>query len=115
MRRAALLALTALVLAILASPREIVTPSMSDALPPYRFQQDARVVTVYAAQREIDRRCGKSTVPGVVRIACKRSRLFGGSVLYLPNPCPWGHSETYARWTCHELGHANGWTAEHES
>jgi hypothetical protein len=35
-------------------------------------------------------------------------------VLILPNPCsPEYASESYAKLVCHELGHANGWPANH--
>jgi hypothetical protein len=35
-----------------------------------------------------------------------------GGTIYVPNPCRWG--DGYATLMCHELGHVNGWSAEHE-
>ena len=34
-------------------------------------------------------------------------------VMYLPNPCEWPDAGRYDQLACHELGHVNGWPADH--
>lgn len=57
--------------------------------------------------------CGKPKDPKKVFAACVRA-TFLGPVVHLPNPCDHVSEGDFARRTCHELGHLNGWSGEHE-
>jgi len=75
-------------------------------LPPERFRHD----TVVAVKFETDAamRCQEiGAPPGSA--AC-----FGQGLAIMPNPCDllWSH-EIFARLMCHEIGHRNGWPADH--
>lgn len=54
-------------------------------------------------------KCRKNAHEDVSHIACSRS-----GVWYLENPCAIG-SGWYANVLCHELGHINGWAADHKN
>lgn len=87
----------------------------SSANTPERFQRDwsARISTV-SSQQVMDARCGKSPNPGYYRAGCARGTM-ADPLLTLPNPCmPQFKGENFAWRLCHELGHAQGWGADHE-
>lgn len=82
-------------------------------MPPLRFQGDSVSVVVFTSQAGIEEYCGKAT-PGFVMIACHREAKNGASIIFMPNPCPVGELDYYAKIMCHENGHSLGWTANHE-
>jgi len=75
--------------------------------PPERFRMDNTVVVTFAKPELVQELCGKRHMPEV--IAC--ADILPPSI-HVPNPCY--INEHYAQVVCHELGHANGWTREHE-
>lgn len=88
------------------------TSSMIDSgYPPDRYQGDGSAphTTFLTPQAGINLLCG--TAPkGFRTIAC----VTGGGQLVLPNPCQTAYAgQSYATVACHELGHLNGWPANH--
>lgn len=84
-------------------------------MPPLRFRDgNVRVMVTFTDQAGIEKACGKAQ-PGNTMIACHKRYTFGGSELFLPNPCSRGDTEFYAKVTCHENAHAKGWSGEHEA
>ena len=71
--------------------------------PPVRYQGDAIAGVVFTTEAHVQRMCPQ------VRHAVGCTV---GSAIYVPNPCRW--NDPYATLLCHELGHVNGWTANHE-
>lgn len=87
--------------------------TMNDGLPPERFRGNNAAIVIFADRAGIDQMCGVAA-PGYRIVACKFDLQNGAPVIVMPNPCPLGSTENYARVMCHELGHVNGWTGEHE-
>lgn len=74
-------------------------------LPPVRFQGDNRLGNIVFVS-DITTKCGQPP-KGYRFLGCVIDKI-----IYITNPC---HSEgKYAMTLCHELGHVNGWTREHE-
>jgi hypothetical protein len=71
--------------------------------PPQRFQGNNVAVVNFTDERVVQRMCPH--VSGAIGCAV-------GNTIYVPNPCRWG--DAYATLMCHELGHTNGWSANHE-
>lgn len=84
----------------------IPTTLVYDGMPPDRFQQSAEVRVKFVPEPNSEGACGISS-RGIFE-ACVR-----GHTVYLPNPCPLGNTERFARLTCHEMAHVNGWPADH--
>lgn len=80
-------------------------------MPPERFQGDGAAVVVFLS--DVEQLCGPAE-PGFKKLACAFKGKDGVPVLVLPSPCPLGEVESFARLTCHELGHRNGWGGNHE-
>lgn len=85
--------------------------TINDGLPPTRFQGDNYATVIFTTNVELY--CGTLPKPAQI-IACRRQTVEGQNVIVLPNPCPLGDAEWFARIACHEMGHVSGWTAEHE-
>lgn len=79
-------------------------------MPPERFQGDSAAVVFFVS--DVSQICGKAP-PGYVKLAC-HARIKGTSYIVLPNPCPFGATETFARLACHETAHSRGWGPNHE-
>lgn len=88
--------------------------TMNDGMPPVRFQGDAAAVVVFTDRAGIDAACGIAPPPYRI-IACHRTADNGVSVVFMPNACPTGNTEFYAKIMCHEMGHAQGWSGDHEA
>lgn len=73
--------------------------------PPTRYQQDVASWTVWTS--DLGKHCGDPPA-GKKWGGCVR-----GGVMYLPNSCLY-QDQSYARLTCHESAHINGWTGKHE-
>jgi hypothetical protein len=73
-------------------------------LPPLRYQGNN---TVRVSFGTVDK-CGGINVAGCVRFG------FGGEkIMHLPQPCLQSREGDFASLVCHELGHVNGWGANH--
>lgn len=92
------------VLAALAAT--VPTTLIYDGMPPDRFQQSAEMHVKIVPEPNSKGACGLAS-QGIFE-ACIR-----GTTIYLPNPCPFGPTESYARLVCHEMAHHNGWPANH--
>lgn len=84
----------------------IPTTFLYDGMPPERFQESAELHIKFVPEPNSPGACGIAS-KGVFE-ACVR-----GNTVYLPNPCPMGNTERFARLTCHEMAHVNGWPADH--
>jgi hypothetical protein len=87
--------------------------TVNSDMPPIRFQGNNISVVHFTDQDGIHKYCGKPE-KGYTMVACRRQTNEGVSVLFMPNPCPTGGLEWYAKIACHELGHVNGWSGNHE-
>lgn len=84
-------------------------PGRQASEPPARYQGAAFALAQFADTATVLRVCGGSAhEAGVMVEACVRN-----SVIIAPNPCQWPGSDTYAQLLCHEMGHVNGWPANH--
>jgi hypothetical protein len=93
---------------------QVAQGTINSDMPPARFQGDVGVAVYFTDQSGIEKYCGKAS-PGHIIIACHRKHINGTSVLFMPNPCLTGGLEQYAKIMCHEIGHANGWSGDHEA
>lgn len=50
--------------------------------------------------------------PNVQLVGCEMRMKKGGTIIVVENPCRYP-DDRYARHVCHELGHVNGWPADH--
>ena len=79
-------------------------------MPPERYQGDGVAVVLFVS--DVREYCNTNTPAGYVLIACAK-KIDGVPVIVMPNPCPIGDIDFYARVACHELGHVNGWPGRH--
>ena len=93
--------------------RDVRSGTVNADMPPERFRGNSVSVMVFTDGKGIAENCGEAT-PGFVIIACHRETKNGVSVIFMPNPCPVGDLERYAKILCHENAHNQGWSAEHE-
>ena len=85
--------------------------TIDSGYPPDRYQVDgsAASATFLSGQEPINMLCGAAPA-GFHTLACVKP----GAHLILPNPCGTAFlGEDYAKIACHELGHLNGWPADH--
>lgn len=84
-------------------------------MPPERFQtgEPIKTTTIYVPLSDLPAACGTEVPEGKILLGCYRSS-FLGSVIILPDPCPLGAVELYARIACHEISHQRGWSGDHE-
>ena len=73
---------------------------------PRRYQSAARVMVQFEPQENVQSLCALIGNPNAA--ACANDQ-----VMIVPNPC--AYRGYYAELMCHELGHVNGWGAEHGS
>ena len=85
------------------------TPT-STAMPPARYWNDAATLVLYVS--DVTQFCGPAP-EGYVKLGCTRFTKDGTPIIALPNPCAFPF-DAYAKLTCHELGHRNGWGGNHE-
>lgn len=106
---------TALILGALsaASAQPIALGTVNSGMPPERFRGNAASVVVFTDRAGIEAICGKSEPPNIM-LACRRAFPNGTPLVVMPNPCLLGESEFFAKIMCHEMGHVNGWTGNHE-
>jgi hypothetical protein len=90
-------------LAVLAT---IPTTDIYAGMPPERFQQSAELHVKIVPEPNSIGACGLASEGTFA--ACVR-----GDTVFLPNPCPLGATESFARLVCHEMAHHNGWPAKH--
>lgn len=111
MRRWLALCATALVIPTLSASAEPNTHGQWwDGRPPDRFQAPTRtkLQTVVDVQASCARHHRHPLPDGAVIFAC----TYRG-VVTMPNPCDFP-AERFAALLCHELGHVNGWSGNHE-
>ncbi|HEX8569373.1 MAG TPA: hypothetical protein VF699_05550 [Caulobacteraceae bacterium] len=105
-----------LLLAALAAAAPSTAPAaptpFSDGRPPAQFQGSATVTIEVGDQARIDRVC--HPLFGRPPEGMKTDACHTGERVVLPNPCTFPQSDGYAKILCHELGHANGWSANHD-
>lgn len=81
--------------------------------PPMRFRGDVVLDSVeFLTPAKIPARCGVKKSGQIVE-ACAYMRSNGKHTVILPNPCKAPAADDWARLTCHEIGHLNGWPADH--
>lgn len=80
--------------------------------PPKKFRGDNSNIIVHFSSNTDDE-CVKRGLPLGRETKAEACAILSRSKseLVLPNPCE--RKETYARIVCHELAHANGWSAYH--
>jgi hypothetical protein len=104
------LALMASALVGAAPTAEVADPrTINSEMPPERFRAMRKVSIEFADN--LNEKCGNPP-PKKAWGGCRR-----GNTLYMPNPCftySQDKSQHYAKITCHELAHMNGWTKYHE-
>lgn len=79
----------------------------SDWQPPAQFQGNALAAVYFASEAEVQRLCGDGTR------GCEKMDAPRHPLLVVGNPCGLTYFDAYAVELCHELGHANGWPADH--
>lgn len=104
----ALLAMAAA--ALLSAPSAYEHGPVYAGMPPLRLQGDGIGVVAYVS--DLAPYCGKAP-PGYTIYGCHR-QIDGVGVSFLLNPCTFGDFEFWARIACHEAGHRNGWSGNHE-
>lgn len=77
-------------------------------LPPLRYRGDINGAVHFASPEKVTVLCG-GKVEGKILLGCARARP---RQMYVANPCL-SSDQLYARELCHELGHLNGWPADH--
>lgn len=85
----------------------------SSAMPPIRYRGESAAITLFVY--DVSGYCGEAP-EGFTTLGCRRRLKTGEPVIILPHPCPAAEAgEFYALIACHEVGHVNGWGANHES
>lgn len=108
------LTVATLVVPAVAAPAPVYAGNASSERPPERFTRDfAGPLTVRLAPIL---RCDGGVAPnGYSFVGCTTLNPVGNNGLALQNPCDHKFlGESYAKYACHELGHLNGWSVEHE-
>jgi hypothetical protein len=95
---------------MLAANAAVLTGSLYNGeWPPARFQADRRHIDVaFLSGPALAAVCGTPKLPGAYYFGCSN-----GGWIAIENPCQQQASDRYARELCHELGHLNGWPANH--
>ncbi len=75
--------------------------------PPRQFQGDNSATVAFVSPYAIQRRCREWGAPAG-SVGCS-----AGHMIWMVNPCMSGGG--YADAFCHELGHVNGWPADHSA
>lgn len=83
-----------------------------DGMPPERFRQENSAKVLFV--RDVTPVCRQTPPKGLRVIACTVRLRGGETIVVMPHPCDTAHSDRYALIACHELGHVNGWSSEHE-
>ncbi|MEO0712728.1 MAG: hypothetical protein AAFY37_02325 [Pseudomonadota bacterium] len=85
-----------------------IEPAMS---PPDTYRGDVTVAVEFIEPGKVGTRCaerGASPYGLSIANACASPEL-----VTMPNPCKVFQGGRYAKILCHELGHVNGWAADH--
>ena len=101
---------------ISAAPVATASPRLATAnngLPPERFRGNTSAVVIFTDKAGVGEICGTVPPPQQI-IACAFRTKTGTPVIVMPNACKIGEVELYARIMCHEAGHIQGWTGDHE-
>ena len=78
--------------------------------PPERFMGDNFAVVVFLT--DVTEICG-APPKGFVRLGCSYEDENGVPIIVITQPCPHVAYDEYARITCHEPAHRNGWPGDH--
>ena len=81
--------------------------------PPLEFRKDTVAAVEFVHPTKVGFRCAQRgakflALPGINSAACSSTDL-----VTMPNPCMTFTGGWYAELLCHELAHANGWSANH--
>lgn len=79
-------------------------------LPPAQYQRDTSAAVHFRDRMEIERICSERV--GHYSQACAD---IGGMNIWIENPCNVADQHWYPALLCHEIGHRNGWPADHRS
>jgi hypothetical protein len=75
--------------------------------PPVRYQADTTASVEFMAAERIMPRCLERGAAVLANACADRS------LITITNPCAY-QGESYAKRLCHEMGHINGWPADHK-
>lgn len=83
--------------------------------PPAKYQGDNLVVVRFLDPDKVPAACTSGVIDmnGGVVTACVLRAGTVAQVMIVPNPCTWPNVSDIKQIMCHELGHANGWPANH--
>jgi hypothetical protein len=80
-------------------------------LPPEQYQRNTSAAVHFGERFEVTAECQDKVGHPVAACA-----TIGGPNIWIENPCDvarFDRGQWYARLLCHEMGHANGWPADH--
>jgi hypothetical protein len=82
--------------------------------PPAEYTGDASALVYFRANEEVINTACKNKNPATMILGCVYRPTKSGEpmLMIIGNPCDYP-DERYARHVCHELGHVNGWPANH--
>lgn len=81
--------------------------------PPMRYRRDNGALVMFVSPELAVKMCGPPEKPDQTRAGCGVMGDNGVWVLAILNPCLFPSDDLYALLVCHELGHINGWPADH--
>lgn len=106
-------ALCAMALCVSATPAQ--EGPVSSSMPPERFRKLGVVPVLFVPFHQLNEFCAVPREEGRTLLGCTRRLKSGQPIVIMPDPCPAGEGEFYARIMCHENAHAlGGWSGNHE-
>lgn len=85
----------------------------SDARPPVRFQKMAQMILHTYPKVLVEDECVDHMNAGRPPLGLTIQACAAGPFVFMPNPCEY-EGDAYADLLCHEQGHVNGWSGNHE-
>jgi hypothetical protein len=92
---------------VLVLPFWILVACVSFGFPPVGYQGSVSAAVHFMDQAAVAAICEERGLS--LTAACAE---IGGSQIWIENPCDWP-GDSYAQLLCHEIGHINGWPANH--
>lgn len=81
-------------------------------LPPIQYRGDATATVEFIDPEAVPALCSALGAPPL-RLPRYALACTVGTTIIMPNPCAWPNRSDYRDMLCHELGHKNGWPADH--